>query len=162
MNWKDRTEAAGELGLFEQITDYLLSICIIRSGGRLPEDDYSTFDKAYYGKKVVIYSAGTFGQQLVARFKETGHCRVTGWIDDDYWEYRRCCMDVDPVEQIREMDFDYVLVASVDEAFGERTVERLTGLGISRRRILTVTVPRSMERRNELTRRFLYGGNSHA
>ena len=162
MNWKDRTEAAGELGLFEQITDYLLSIGIIRSGGRLPEDDYSTFDKAYYGKKVVIYSAGTFGQQLVARFKETGHCRVTGWIDDDYWEYRRCCMDVDPVEQIREMDFDYVLVASVDEAFGERTVERLTGLGISRRRILTVTVPRSMERRNELTRRFLYGGNSHA
>ena len=162
MNWKDRTEAAGELGLFEQITDYLLSICIIRSGGRLPEDDYSTFDKAYYGKKVVIYSAGTFGQQLVARFKETGHCRVTGWIDDDYWEYRRCCMDVDPVEQIREMDFDYVLVASVNEAFGERTVERLTSLGISRRRILTVTVPRSMERRNELTRRFLYGGNSHA
>ncbi len=168
MRWKDRVKdtetpaLAEELSLADQITDYVLSICIIRSGGRLPEDDYSTFDKAYYGKRVVIYSAGTFGQQLVGRFSETGHCKVVGWVDDDYWEYRRCCLDVDPVEEIGKMDFDYVLVASVNEAFGEKTAERLTDLGISRRRILTVTVPKSMERRNELTRRFLYGRNSHA
>ena len=162
MHWKDGVEDRDRLGLAEQITDYVLSICIMRSGGRLPEDDYSTFDKAYYGKKVVIYSAGTFGQQLVNRFRETGHCRVVGWIDDDYWEYRRCCLDVDPVESVGDKDFDYVLIASVNEAFGERAIERLQKLGIIRRRILTVTVPKDTEHRRELTRRFLYGNKSHA
>ncbi len=162
MRWKDGVENAEQLSLTEQITDYVLSICIMRSGGRLPEDDYSTFDKAYYGKRVVIYSAGTFGQQLVNRFRETGHCRVVGWIDDDYWEYRRCCLNVDPIEQITEMEFDYVLVASVNEDFSEQTVQRLAEYGVSRRRILTVTVPKTLERREMLTKRFLYGGNSHA
>ena len=140
--------------LERQIQDYVLSICIMRSGGRLPEDDYSTFNKAYYGKQVVIYSAGTFGQQLVNRFRETGHCRVVGWLDDDYWEYRRCCLDVDPVEQIREMDFDYVLVASVSEDFAEQTIRRLAGYGVNRRRILTVSVPKLEEHREKLTKRF--------
>ena len=162
MRWKDGAEDRDRLCLEEQITDYVLSICIMRSGGRLPEDDYSTFDKAYYGKKVVIYSAGTFGQQLVNRFRETGHCRVVGWIDDDYWEYRRCCLDVDSVESVGEKDFDYVLIASVNEAFGESAIERLQKLGIIRRRILTVTVPKDMDHRRELTGRFLYGNKSHA
>ncbi len=162
MRWKDSVKEAEELGLADQITDYVLSICIIRSGGRLPEDDYSTFDKAYYGKRVVIYSAGTFGQQLVNRFQETGHCRVVGWIDDDYWEYRRCCLDVDPVEQVKQMEFDFVLVASVGEAFASQAVNRLAEYGVHRRRILTVSVPKTMELRRQLTKRFLYGGNSHA
>ena len=160
--WKDSIEDAEGLHLAQQITDYVLSICIMRSGGRLPEDDYSTFDKAYYGKRVVIYSAGTFGQQLVNRFKETGHCRVTGWVDDDYWEYRRCCLDVDPVEQITEMEYDFVLIASVSETFSEKAIERLIGIGVNRRRILTVSVPKAEELRLRLTKRFLYGGNSHA
>lgn len=148
--------------LERQILDYVLSICIMRSGGRLPEDDYSTFNKAYFGKNVVIFSAGTFGQQLVNRFRETGHCRVVGWVDDDYWEYRRCCLNVDPVDQIREMDFDYVLIASVSQAFSDEAIRRLTGYGVNRRRILTVTVPADEERRKNLTKRFLYGGNSHS
>ena len=154
--------AVRELHIPEQITDYVLSICIMRSGGRLPEDDYSTFDKAYYGKRVVIYSAGTFGQQLVNRFRETGHCKVVGWIDDDYWEYRRCCMNVDPVDAIGTMDFDYVLVASVSESFGKEAAERLAEHGVGPRRVLTVTVPNAMERRGELVRKFLYGNRSHA
>ena len=161
--WEGFASAGGLTGeLRKQITDYVLSICIMRSGGRLPEDDFSTFDKAYYGKKVVIYSAGTFGQQLVNRFRETGHCRVAGWIDDDYWEYRRCCLDVDPVEQIRDMDFDYVLVASVSEDFAETTIRRLGSYGVNRRRILTVSVPKLEEHREKLTKRFLYGSNTHA
>ena len=66
MRWAERTP--GELRIREQVIDYVLSIAIMRSGGRLPQDDYSTFDKAYYGKNVVIYSAGTFGTSCGMRF----------------------------------------------------------------------------------------------
>ena len=150
MRWAERTP--GELRIREQVIDYVLSIAIMRSGGRLPQDDYSTFDKAYYGKNVVIYSAGTFGQQLVNRFRETEHCNVVAWLDDDYWEYRRCCLDVDPVESITGLTYDYVLIATVDSNVAENVRKRLLDLGVSSERILEVTVP---DDKAELISRFL-------
>ena len=148
MQWAERTPQ--ELGIKEQIVDYVLSIAIMRSGGRLPQDDYSTFDSAYYGKNVVVYSAGTFGQQLVNRFRETEHCNVVAWLDDDYWEYRRCCLDVDPVESVSSLSFDYILIATVDELVAVKTERRLMDLGVSKEKLLTITV--SDEKRSILNR----------
>ena len=143
IRWAEKTPE--DYGIKNQIIDYVLSIAIMRSGGRLPADDYSTFDSAYYGKDVVIYSAGTFGQQLVNRFRETEHCNVVSWIDDDYWEYRRCCLDVDPVEAITSLPFDYVLVASVDGLVSEKANRRLMDLGVGSNKILGITVPEDKE-----------------
>ena len=143
MQWAERTPQ--ELGIKEQIVDYVLSIAIMRSGGRLPQDDYSTFDSAYYGKNVVVYSAGTFGQQLVNRFRETEHCNVVAWLDDDYWEYRRCCLDVDPVESVSSLSFDYILIATVDELVAVKTERQLMDLGVSKEKLLTITVPDEKE-----------------
>ncbi len=150
VNWADRTDEA--LGIRSQVIDYVLSLAIMRSGGRLPHDDYSTFDTAYYGKNVVVYSAGTFGQQLINRFKETEHCNVVAWIDDDHWEYRRCCLNVDPVETITGLYYDYILIASVNELVVEKIKDRLRDLGVSDKKILTVTIP---ENKEELLDRFL-------
>lgn len=150
MRWAEKTPV--ELGIKKQIEDYVLSIAIMRSGGRLPGDDYSTFDSAYYGKDVVIYSAGTFGQQLVNRFRETEHCNVIAWIDDDYWEYRRCCLDVDPVESVSSLSYDYVLIASVDGLVAEKVERWLMDLGVSPKKILKTVVPKEKE---ELLSRFL-------
>lgn len=150
LSWASTTDE--DLKINEQITDYVLSMALIRSGGRLPVDDFSTFDKAYYNKDVVIFSAGTFGQQLVNRFKETRHCNVVGWIDDDYWEYRRCCLDVDPVESITGIKYDFILVATVDATVAEKAESRLCDLGVSPDKILKVTVP---DRKNQLLSRFL-------
>lgn len=150
IRWSSTTDP--ELNIRTQIIDYVLSIAIMRSGGRLPQDDYSTFDKAYYNKNVVIYSAGTFGQQLVSRFKESGHCSVVAWLDDDYWEYRRCCLDVDPVESITKISYDYILIAAVDSTLAEKVEKRLLDLGVSERKILTVS---ALENREELIGRFL-------
>lgn len=145
-------KADDDLKIKEQVIDYIFSIALMRSGGRLPQDDYSTFDMAYYGKNVVIYSAGTFGQQLVNRFKETEHCNVVSWIDDDYWEYRRCCLDVDPVESITGLPYDYVLIATVDGNVAGTISKRLMDLGVSQKKILKTVVPKEKE---ELLIRFL-------
>ena len=150
MRWAEKTDPVLEIK--RQVEDYVLSIAIMRSGGRLPEDDYSTFDSSYYGKNVAIYSAGTFGQQLVNRFKETRHCNVVGWIDDDYWEYRRCCLDVDPVQSVSSSSFDFILIATVDELVAEKAARRLMDLGVSQKKILRTDVP---ENKEQLIKRFL-------
>lgn len=153
MKWAEKTPEKYKLR--EQIIDYILSICIMRSGGRLPQDTYSTFNSVYYKKKVVIYSAGTFGQQLVARFKESGHCQLVGWIDDDYWEYRRCCLDVDPVKSIIKLNYDYILIAAIDAKVIENIMQKLFDYGVSYEKILTVSVPEKIYDRNILLSKFL-------
>ena len=151
IRWSETTPP--ELGIRSQVIDYVLSMAIIRSGGRLPHIDYSTLDQTYYSKKVVLYSAGTFGQQVRIRFRETNICELVAWVDDYYREYRRVCLDVDPVETVAELDYDYILIASINTVKAEMIARRLLDMGVSRKKILTVTIP--AERKEELLAQFL-------
>ena len=148
--WAQQTNA--KYNIQKQITDYVLSIAIMRFGGRLPNGDISVFDPVYYGKKVLIYSAGTFGQQLVNRFKESNHCKLVAWLDDDYWEYRRCCLDVDPVDSITALEFDFILISTVDSLLADNIEKRLLDFGVSNSKILTITIDGEREK---LLNRFL-------
>lgn len=145
--------APKELGIKKQVTDHVLSMAVIRSGGRLPHMDYSTIEKRFCGKNVVLYSAGTFGQQVYTRFLENNYCNVVAWIDSYYVEYRRCCRDVDPVEAVCSADYEYVLIASVDSAQTADIVLQLEDLGVERKKILTVEIPE--ENREKLLENFL-------
>jgi len=115
-----------------QVDDYVLGICIMRSG------DVQYFGKQIKCKRVVIYSAGTFGQQLMNRLKGTHTCDVVGWVDDDYREYRRCCLDVDPVDRLSKDDYDYILVATIDTVLANTIKKRITDYGICPDKILIV------------------------
>lgn len=145
--------------LERQIVDYLLGICMMRAGGVLPGWENQPFETAFgenfKDKKVAVYSAGTFGQQLINRIRENQWCQVTGWVDDDYWEYRRCCLNVDPVSDLHKMKFDYILVATVDSIIAGRITKKLTQLGVDADKILTVRCP--AEGRKALLGRYLYG-----
>lgn len=139
----------------EQIRDFVLGICIMRSGGVIKEikDEFSPYDGEFYGKNIVVYSAGTFGQQLMRRIEENNYCQVVGWIDVDYKEYRRCCLDVDPIESIDFMNYDYVLVATVDGVMADSIRSKLMWRGVESERILTVNCPEN--KRGHLLERYL-------
>lgn len=125
--------------LNKQIDDYILSTCIMRSGAITYFEKSFPFDKDFKGKKVVIYNAGTFGQQLVNRINEHQYCKIVLWTDDDYWEYRRCCLDVDPVEKVKEKEFDYILIATVNATLSKEAKCRLINMGIKESKILRIT-----------------------
>lgn len=134
-----------EYRLQEQIIDFVLGICMMRSGGVLKrevgEQQFLPFEEDFKGKNIVVYSAGTFGQQLVNRIKENDYCNVIGWIDDDYWEYRRCCLDVDPVDIVTKIEYDYILLGTVDGNIIQNTKKRLIDYGVSVKKILSVFCP---------------------
>lgn len=138
-----------------QIRDFVLGICIMRSGGVLKEirEDFSPYDREFYGTDIVVFSAGTFGQQLMRRIEENQYCKVVGWIDVDYKEYRRCCLDVDPIESIDFMTYDYVLVATVDGVMADSIRSKLMWRGVPEGKILTVNCPE--EKRDYLLDRYL-------
>ena len=133
-----------EYNLHEQLKEFITGTYIIRSGGCLENanDDllFFPFSKDIAGKRVVVYGAGTFGQQLVKRIKNDGLCNLVGWIDSDYWEYRRCCMDVDPIESIYNMKYDYILIAILAPSSIDHKRARLLDYGVSREKILSISV----------------------
>ncbi len=140
----------------QQVDDYILSIYIIRSGAVIINDKgnkQTAFNADFENKNIVIYSAGTFGQQLINRFSENTHCNVVGVIDDDYWEYRRCSINVDPIEDVSKFTFDYVLIASVDGCVSLKAQERLLKLGVKSSKILRVDLP--VDKRKELLKLYL-------
>lgn len=118
--------------LLPQLNDYIVSYCIIRSGGIIGQE---MFGRDLKGKKVVIIQAGTTGQVMYERLK--GQCEVVGWYDADYWEYRRCCMNVDPIESI-QLNFDYALIAKIDQENIEKTKEELIAAGVTEDKILSI------------------------
>lgn len=141
--------------LKEQIIDYVLGICFMRSGGQLPQNQkFSAFGDLSSGKKIVIYSAGTFGQQLMNRIKENDRYEVVGWIDEDFWEYRRCCLDVDSIEALSDMEYDYIFIATVDCKIAQRITQELFDYGVSANKIKYVICPENV--REDLIDKYLY------
>lgn len=130
-----------EYEIKQQIQEYVSSIAVIRSTNQLLNGSFSVFDTSYYGKDVIVYSAGTFGQQLVKRLKENQNCQVIACIDDDYWEYRRCCLDVDSVESIKDLTYDFILIATVDGVMANNIKRRLLNLGVKEKKILKLSLP---------------------
>lgn len=129
------------LNLKLQLQKYLLSTCIIRSGGIVDTVggvNYLPFEKDLKSKHVAICGAGTFGQQLEKRLRERNHCDVVAWVDYDYWEYRRCCLNVDPLEKLIEVEFDYVVLGTVDSLATQSMRERLVSMGIDSAKILSI------------------------
>ena len=142
-----------EYRLTEQLNDWILGTFIIRSGGVCPSrgelPEGFPFPVSITGKDIAVVGAGTFGQQLVRRMKQLGECRIAGWYDEDYLEYRRCCMDVDPLCDAGARRFDYILIAKLDRASVEAYRRELLDLGISGDKILAIE-PSDTARRQAL------------
>lgn len=134
----------------EQVDDFVLGICMMRSG------DTSCFSNEIAGKRVAIYSAGTFGQQLYNRLYHSSMCQLVNWVDDDYWEYRRCCLDVNPVESLSKGGFDYILIATLNDLLKEKIAARLMDCGVVKSKILSVTSP---DNRHERIQQYLYSAD---
>lgn len=145
-----------EYDLLRQTEDLILSTFIIRSGGTLKDDvGLANFPFAvdFTGKKLAVYGAGTFGQQLVRRLKNEDKCIITTWVDDDFWEYRRCCMDVDPIEQICKVEYDAIVIALIDPVQIEKIKHILYGYGVEEKMIITVSS--SQEQRDKALKLYL-------
>lgn len=127
-----------DYNLYPQLEDYIFHLMLVRSGGMLlyNEDRLITvFDDLNPESRVVIYSAGTFGQHLVRRIKGYRSCSIVAWVDDDYREYRRCCLDVDPLSILSEISYDKVLVATLNSSVYNSIEVRLLGNGVPKEKI---------------------------
>lgn len=129
-----------EYGLQKQVDEFLLGTYMIRSGGAIISEKKELqtfpFSKNIVGKRIVVYGAGTFGQQFMKRLQDQEICEVVAWLDEDYWEYRRCGMDVDSICTICDLSFDYIIIANLDSQYAGDIKRSFLDYGIGEEKIL--------------------------
>ena len=69
------------------------------------------FEKVPQGAAIVIYGAGILGQEYLKQIKITNYCRVIGFADKNFMEYKNASFPVYAPEKIENLKFDFVVVA---------------------------------------------------
>jgi FlaA1/EpsC-like NDP-sugar epimerase len=122
--------------LDEQLKFYFYSQILIRSGGVINSDiktiPFSNIDSE---KNLVIYSSGSFGQHLISSLRKLNHYNIISWLDEDHIESQIFGLEVNSIDHILNINFDLVVIASIDENYTNDAVNKLINLGISRYKI---------------------------
>lgn len=61
--------------------------------------------------KVVLYGAGEVGQDYHIQIQVEGLLQLTGWIDKDYEKYQNKKMNVQSVDILNSLQYDYIILA---------------------------------------------------
>lgn len=129
--------------LLPQLDLFLLSLLTVRTdltAKNLPSsDNLIPFGKIPLGSKIIVMGAGTFGQHLHHRLIKEKKYNVVAWLDDLFQEYLAMNLIVNPVSSIRNIEYDAVLVAYIDESFAEKKNQQLLDNGVPENKIFKVT-----------------------
>ncbi len=84
---------------------------------RNKEENISCFDnfrfpygQIPYNSKIVIYGAGRIGKTFYYQLKATEYARIVLWVDRD-WKNLDAGFGIEPIEKIKDTDFDYLIIA---------------------------------------------------
>ena len=128
--------------LNSQLEHFMLSLLTVRSGVDFHGDGEINELFAYgvipSDSKLVVCGAGTFGQHLIRRVLKNKNLNLAGWIDELAHIFIRFNLDVGPLQSVKNLEFDYLLVAYVDEGNAQVTKKKLERLGVNSNKILTI------------------------
>lgn len=66
-------------------------------------------------KEVVLYGAGKVGVDYRKKLGDSARIHICGWVDKNFAVCREKGMDVQPIESLKDKDYDYVLIAVKNE-----------------------------------------------
>lgn len=87
-------------------------------------------------KKIVIYGAGVVGKGYYAQICKYTSCTIVGWVDADYRNIHLDYSEVVGVEDIKNMQYDLVLIAVKYRNVADEIRERLRDMGVPERKIV--------------------------
>lgn len=88
------------------------------------------------GSRVVLYGAGRMGQSYWKCLEYGEYAAVVAWIDSDYEEKRWTQWNVESPEVIKHKEYDYVLIAVLDEEIALEIRRNLLELGVETEKII--------------------------
>ena len=126
----------------EQITYYLYSQILVRSGGLIYGEDgnqiFNPFLNVEPNSRVVVYSSGSFGQHVLSTNIKNNYFNVVNWIDVDYHELQIGDNHVKPISSVAESDYDYLIIATINPSYHKNIKKELSLMGVDERKIVKI------------------------
>lgn len=88
------------------------------------------------GKKIIIYGAGVVGRQYFDQMQITNYCEVITMVDRNYDEYQHRGRKVEAIEKIKELEYDYIVIANANNRTAEDIKRFLINMGVSQDKII--------------------------
>ena len=88
------------------------------------------------GKQIALYGAGLLGNGYRRQILKWNICQLVLWVDEDWEEYARTGLGVDPVEDLLDAEYDCIVLAVSDQASADSIRQKLISTGIENDRIL--------------------------
>lgn len=119
--------------LIPQLYCYMLFILLLKVTEKFAW--YEAFKGCFENKKLVLYGAGGFGQEMYRVLTEKGLGEIVLWADQRYSVYREWGLPVAAPQEITACVYDMVFIAVLDTQVCERITESLTAQGVRRDKI---------------------------
>ncbi|MCI8659509.1 MAG: glycosyltransferase [Lachnospiraceae bacterium] len=87
------------------------------------------------GKKIVIYGAGTVGQDFYAQICRYRDCRIVAWVDKYDSNYKYDYMEVVGKEELKKYDYDILVIAVNSNEIAMQIRSELIKDGIDKNKI---------------------------
>ncbi len=131
-----------EENIRKQITFYLYSQILVRSGGLIYNEDgdqlFNPFLNVKNNSKVVVYSSGSFGQHILSTNLKNSFFDVVNWIDIDYHELEIGGNSVKPISSANNLDYDYLIIATINPTYYKEIKKELSLVGVDEKKIVKI------------------------
>lgn len=118
-----------------------LYFCLLLKGYSYIETSQTLFpfEQVKQKSRIFLYGAGGFGKVLHAYILSQKQLQLVGWTDREYKEYQRLYEDICDMESIYKTEFDYIIIAILNEKVCGKIKTELEEKGISNKKILYIT-----------------------
>jgi glycosyltransferase involved in cell wall biosynthesis len=131
-----------EQTLDRQISYYLYSQILVRTGGLILKDSgdilFNPYLRIKQNSKIVVYSSGSFGQHILSTNVKTNFFKIIKWIDVDFHDLNIGGNSVEPIGSIHEVDFDFLIIATINPSTHESIKIELKLMGIDEDKIVRI------------------------
>lgn len=88
------------------------------------------------GKRVVLYGAGKVGQDYYAQLCKYKDIQIIEWVDQNHSSYQFEYRKVESVENLANLEFDYLIIAVAKRLIAEEIMSELISMGVCKQKIL--------------------------
>lgn len=130
---KDNLERQLSLGIYMLLLTTNYSTLASGIGNRL-----FPFENVNRGDRLVVYGAGSFGEQIVNYLQKCEEFKLVLWCDSGYEEYRKKGREVFSPEEIKKQLFDKVIIAVTQKKVSKEIFTYLLTLEVKEEQICEV------------------------
>ena len=137
---------------FKKFANFHVISAILSNLNRIENNNFKKFAFNKYpfeneleSKQMVLYGARIYGKDFYKQFIDNKKINIVCWADKNYKNLNNYPMKIETPENIKNYDFDYIIIAVRDEEIAENIKNELLGFEIPKDKMLWNEAERTLD-----------------